>query len=62
MVPGTGPGPGADPATQQLVQDLRRTLRSDDPLDLLATGEYQERAKQLGKVLADGLAGLVGHG
>ncbi|MEO7131914.1 MAG: ornithine--oxo-acid transaminase [Dermatophilaceae bacterium] len=29
---------------------------------LLATGEYQERAKQLGKVLADGLAGLVGHG
>ncbi len=36
VVPGTGPGPGADPATQQLVQDLRRTLRSDDPLDLLA--------------------------
>ncbi|MDN5790940.1 MAG: ornithine--oxo-acid transaminase [Micrococcales bacterium] len=29
---------------------------------LLATGEYQERAQRLGKVLADGLGGLVGHG
>ena len=29
---------------------------------LLSTGEYQERAERLGKVLADGLARLVGHG
>jgi ornithine--oxo-acid transaminase len=29
---------------------------------LLSTGEYQQRAAQLGKVLADGLARLVGHG
>lgn len=29
---------------------------------LLATGEYQERAARLGKVLEDGLESLVGHG
>jgi ornithine--oxo-acid transaminase len=29
---------------------------------LLATGEYQARARRLGAVLADGLSGLVGHG
>jgi ornithine--oxo-acid transaminase len=29
---------------------------------LLATGEFQERAVRLGKVLADGLGRLVGHG
>jgi ornithine--oxo-acid transaminase len=29
---------------------------------LLSTGEYQERAARLGKVLADGLGRLVGHG
>jgi ornithine--oxo-acid transaminase len=29
---------------------------------LLATGEYQQRAARMGKVLADGLGRLVGHG
>jgi ornithine--oxo-acid transaminase len=29
---------------------------------LLATGEYQQRAARLGKILADGLGRLVGHG
>jgi ornithine--oxo-acid transaminase len=31
-------------------------------VDLLATGEMQERARGLADVLAEGLAGLVGHG
>ncbi|MER5177455.1 ornithine--oxo-acid transaminase [Streptomyces sp. NPDC002896] len=31
-------------------------------IDLLRTGEFQERARTLGAVLAEGLAGLVGRG
>jgi ornithine--oxo-acid transaminase len=31
-------------------------------VDLLQTGEFQERARELGKVLHDELRALVGHG